>query len=668
MEQAKLASQNRSTKENELVLEKEADIDDFAETTKGRQNTLVKAIERRQSKSIKGNPARLETCPRISSAKETEEEYDKPNEMAHEFTHVDGSNIINEPCDVDTKNMIDETSDIDRNAITNETPDDNDVIYESSDRPNDDSSDGEFIDNYTHVDPSVFYTTRNIPGPGIDTDLFYSQISNCCDCTNEETISQTNPPSKHESERCTQNCDCNPSNNYTNHKLNVHTYKLPIYECNNLCKFLCANRVIQNGPIEHLTIFKHPTIPSKGYGVKSTQPIARGEFICEYVGEVIGKDEAKRRYEIYRKEHQEEIDDGHFYIFHLSEIVGNSDHGNPDIESVNCGKPLEENPCKSEAVVHSSNNKRLIKDTLSQTSATTNAHSKSPFDTTEPIPNEANLTSTNKKIHENTPKTIGKELKSPNKPIKTVQTELENVKPLKDHPENPSKAPSRTFSSLKVTPRSSGSNAFEMFIDATTFGNIGRYINHSCEPNCLVVPIRVNCVYPSLAIFAKTDIGVDEEITYDYAGLDEEFNTHERFNTDKKFNTDERFNTDNRFNTDERFNINERFSTNERYNTDERFNTDKKFNTDEKYNTHESFNSNEKYKIETADSSRSNDENISTLTVDNSTSSYIEETSGQSTSSLITSETSATSSGRNLKRCYCGKDRCRKFLPYLPLQ
>ncbi|XP_008482695.1 uncharacterized protein LOC103519387 [Diaphorina citri] len=147
MEQAKLASQNRSTKENELVLEKEADIDDFAETTKGRQNTLVKAIERRQSKSIKGNPARLETCPRISSAKETEEEYDKPNEMAHEFTHVDGSNIIDEPCDVDTKNMIDETSDIDRNAITNETPDDNDIIYESSDGPNDDdSSDGEFID------------------------------------------------------------------------------------------------------------------------------------------------------------------------------------------------------------------------------------------------------------------------------------------------------------------------------------------------------------------------------------------------------------------------------------------------------------------------------------------------------------------------------------------
>uniref|UniRef100_A0A8D8Z8A2 Uncharacterized protein n=1 Tax=Cacopsylla melanoneura TaxID=428564 RepID=A0A8D8Z8A2_9HEMI len=46
-----------------------------------------------------------------------------------------------------------------------------------------------FQDNYSHVDPSVFYTTHNIPGPGIDSELFHSQISRSCKCTKStETI------------------------------------------------------------------------------------------------------------------------------------------------------------------------------------------------------------------------------------------------------------------------------------------------------------------------------------------------------------------------------------------------------------------------------------------------------------------------------------------------
>lgn len=53
-------------------------------------------------------------------------------------------------------------------------------------------------------------------------------------------------------------------------------------------------------------------------------------------------------------------------------------------------------------------------------------------------------------------------------------------------------------------------------IDPTVIGNIGRYINHSCDPNLVVVPVRVNSMVPLAALFAKKDIASGEELCYDY--------------------------------------------------------------------------------------------------------------------------------------------------------
>jgi len=59
-------------------------------------------------------------------------------------------------------------------------------------------------------------------------------------------------------------------------------------------------------------------------------------------------------------------------------------------------------------------------------------------------------------------------------------------------------------------------NVTTTVIDATTIGNIGRYINHSCQPNCVVIPVRVDSLIPRLAIFALKHIQSGEEITYHY--------------------------------------------------------------------------------------------------------------------------------------------------------
>lgn len=59
-------------------------------------------------------------------------------------------------------------------------------------------------------------------------------------------------------------------------------------------------------------------------------------------------------------------------------------------------------------------------------------------------------------------------------------------------------------------------NIIQTYIDPSKFGNIGRYINHSCDPNCVVVPVRVNSPIPKLAVFSVSDIQPDIEITFDY--------------------------------------------------------------------------------------------------------------------------------------------------------
>lgn len=52
-------------------------------------------------------------------------------------------------------------------------------------------------------------------------------------------------------------------------------------------------------------------------------------------------------------------------------------------------------------------------------------------------------------------------------------------------------------------------------IDSTIKGNWARFINHSCEPNCVAEKWLVNGEY-RMGIFAKRDLEANEEITIDY--------------------------------------------------------------------------------------------------------------------------------------------------------
>lgn len=97
---------------------------------------------------------------------------------------------------------------------------------------------------------------------------------------------------------------------YTPHrKINVNP-GTAIYECNSQCKCGpdCRNRVVQKGRKVPLCIYR--TSNGCGWGVKAVRKIHCGEFVCEYVGEVISHEEAEERGKAYDAE-------GRTYLFDL---------------------------------------------------------------------------------------------------------------------------------------------------------------------------------------------------------------------------------------------------------------------------------------------------------------------------------------------------------------
>ncbi|XP_072454726.1 histone-lysine N-methyltransferase SETMAR isoform X2 [Notamacropus eugenii] len=58
----------------------------------------------------------------------------------------------------------------------------------------------------------------------------------------------------------------------------------------------------------------------------------------------------------------------------------------------------------------------------------------------------------------------------------------------------------------------------ETFVDPAHIGNVGRFLNHSCEPNLLMIAVRIHSMVPRLALFAARDILPKEELSYDYSG------------------------------------------------------------------------------------------------------------------------------------------------------
>ncbi|KAF5275890.1 hypothetical protein FQR65_LT04129 [Abscondita terminalis] len=68
-----------------------------------------------------------------------------------------------------------------------------------------------------------------------------------------------------------------------------------IFECNQLCNcnaITCNNRVVQHGLTSRFQLFK---TDSRGWAIRTLCNIAKGSFVCEYIGEIITDVEADKR-------------------------------------------------------------------------------------------------------------------------------------------------------------------------------------------------------------------------------------------------------------------------------------------------------------------------------------------------------------------------------------
>lgn len=220
-------------------------------------------------------------------------------------------------------------------------------------------------------EPSYNFTATNIAGPGFDKDPSEVVYLGChCrlpSCTNQCPCVSRFGQSYDEGGRLIKLEEALSHNNRRPAK--------PIVECNAMCECgeHCSNRVVQNGPNYKLEIFE--TV-DKGFGLRAQSSIPQNCFVCEYAGEILTKEEARRRAKSLRS------DDAN-YILVVREFIED-------------GKPLQ------------------------------------------------------------------------------------------------------------------------TIIDPTYKGNLGRFINHSCEPNLFKVPVRVHNEIPKVALFALRDIAPGEELTYSY--------------------------------------------------------------------------------------------------------------------------------------------------------
>nr|CBN80984.1 SET domain and mariner transposase fusion gene [Dicentrarchus labrax] len=218
--------------------------------------------------------------------------------------------------------------------------------------------------------PEFQYSPDNIQGPGCTVDPSEVTLPGCS-CLSHSCFPES--------------CSCLQTHGQaydsTGTLLNLSrpdcAYCSPSFECNALCTCsdACSNRVVQRGLRIRLEVY---STKNRGWGVRTLEAIPHGTFVCEYAGEVISFEEARRRQLAQKSEENN-------YIIAVREHAGTG----------------------------------------------------------------------------------------------------------------------------SIT---------ETFVDPAVVGNVGRFLNHCCQPNLFMQPVRVHSVVPKLALFAGRNIDAQEELTFDYSG------------------------------------------------------------------------------------------------------------------------------------------------------
>ena len=212
-----------------------------------------------------------------------------------------------------------------------------------------------------------------------------------------------------------------------------------IYECNKTCKCssTCQNRLVQFPIRSRLQIFR---TPSCGWGIRALDDLPQGAFICTYVGKLYGPEEGNAQGTAF----------GDMYFADL-DMIDNVERRKEGYES----DPEDDEGIEDDG----------------------GSEDEKPVAASNPeTVSEENKTAT---VADSIPE--------------TVNQDNTTTAPAPDATSGDSKTePEAKPEPFKSVRKMFGPDEDIYIMDAMTQGNIGRYLNHSCNPNVFVQNVFVD--------------------------------------------------------------------------------------------------------------------------------------------------------------------------------
>jgi len=231
-----------------------------------------------------------------------------------------------------------------------------------------------------------------------------------------------------------------------------------IYECNSKCSCgpSCCNRVVQQGIKVRLQIFK--TL-RRGWGVRTLHDIPKGAFLTIYAAEILTDSIATQDGHLHGDEYLADLD----YIDVCENLKENYEAAPQEV--ISSDEEGEEEKSEPESGKDDDDKEYRVHRSKLGKSHLSNCWRKSP----------------------------------------RIQSKQENKI-------------SKSKGSFKSI-REYYNECFSYTLDAKRAGNTGRYLNHSCSPNCFVQNVFVDTHdlrFPWVAFFAEKHIPAFSELTWDY--------------------------------------------------------------------------------------------------------------------------------------------------------
>jgi histone-lysine N-methyltransferase SETDB1 len=306
-----------------------------------------------------------------------------------------------------------------------------------------------------------------------------------------------------------------------------------IFECNSKCKcdHRCSNKVVQNGISLRIQLFK---TSQKGWGLRCLDDVPKGAFICTYAGLLMTEEQSDIRGAEDGDEYFAELD----FLHCLRNLMKNSDDSiNEDSDDSNSNEHDSDKNSESSSVKNKKNKKTKI-NVAPNTSSKLNDSYQRPKQQLKNTKKHNTLTSAASSNSNEDLKEFECIYLDSDEDEQDVSGRTQNLNSNQQEDEhNKSRALARQQKDKKTVTSIQSSRFFtskenrffykdflqcpqEAYImDAKSWGNIGRWFNHSCSPNIFVQNVFIDTYdlkFPWIAFFAQQAIKAGTELCWNY--------------------------------------------------------------------------------------------------------------------------------------------------------